>query len=310
MVFGKPRPATEEDIARVIQGYVHAALYLEKAGFDGIELHAAHGYLISQFLSRTTNLRTDKYGVQSTENRLRFIKEICSAIKGKVSPNFIVGAKLNSVEFENGGITVQEAYEVCVCLQEMGLDYVQLSGGTFENLGLSWEKESTRRREAYFLEWVERVMQAFDSPDRKLAVFLSGGLRSVGNMVRALDVADGVSLARPAILEPLLAHDILAGRVLGAIQPVPELEASDPKVLFVAQTQIKQISEGKDPFDSSDKEAVEHFNMDMGMWFQKKAADGGKHEVSEVIDYTGKTNPYGTRRQQHLEPEGLHNGAM
>jgi 2,4-dienoyl-CoA reductase-like NADH-dependent reductase (Old Yellow Enzyme family) len=105
---------------------------------------------MSQFLSRTTNLRTDEYGVQTVGNRLRFLSDI-QAIKSRVSPNFTVAAKLNSVEFQEGGVTAEEARAVVENLEKMGLDYVQLSGGTYENMGLEWERDSTKLREGFFL---------------------------------------------------------------------------------------------------------------------------------------------------------------
>ncbi|KEY71677.1 hypothetical protein S7711_02912 [Stachybotrys chartarum IBT 7711] len=297
MVYGKPRPATKDDIARVIEGFAHAAKYLEKSGFDGIELHGAHGYLISQFLSRKTNLRTDEYGLQSTENRLRFVTQVCDAIISQVSSDFIVGIKLNSVEFQNGGITAEDAREVCIALEEVGIDYVQLSGGNYEDFGLRWDKQSTYLREAYFLEFVQVIMEGFGSANRKIKVFLSGGLRSVGNMVGALDLVDAIVLGRPAAQEPRLADDILSGRVLGAIRPVTPVEHETTLGMMIARTHIVQISMGEDPLDTGDGKAVEQFGKDMGVWMQQKMADGDKLEVADVVQYTGETTPYGTRRQ-------------
>ncbi|KXH61062.1 NADH oxidase [Colletotrichum salicis] len=112
MEFAPPREAAKQDIARFIDGFAHAAAYLEKAGFDGIQLHAAHGYLLAQFLSRTTNRRTDEYGPQTLENRTRLIAEIGKAVKQRTWPGFILSAKTNSVEFQEGGVTSDEAREM------------------------------------------------------------------------------------------------------------------------------------------------------------------------------------------------------
>lgn len=289
--FAKPHAATKDEIAQIVQGFVHAAGYLEKAGFDGIELHAAHGYLISQFLSRTTNLRTDEYGVQNTENRLRFISDIVHAIKARVSSSFIISAKLNSVEFQDGGVTPQEAQEVCRLLEKLGLDYVELSGGTYENLGLKWEKESTRKREAYFLEFASSIAEAM-GPDSKMRLFIAGGLRSVGAMVGALNVVDGVSLSRPAAAEPDLAQLILEGKVPGALRSVEGFENDVMKELMVAQSQINQMARGLRPMNHSDAETMETFGKNLGEFFQLKMAEGDKLVVEGAVEYSGKLELY------------------
>ncbi|CAG9950944.1 unnamed protein product [Clonostachys rosea f. rosea IK726] len=144
--FGKPHAATRAEMKKIVDEFAYAAEYLEKAGFDGIELHGAHGYLIAQFLSRTTNKRTDEYGVQTTENRMRFLSDIVRGVKARVSPN-------SSVEFQEGGVTPDEAREVCETLEKLGLDFVELSGGTYEELGLKFERESTKIREGFFLKF-------------------------------------------------------------------------------------------------------------------------------------------------------------
>ncbi|RSL50895.1 hypothetical protein CEP53_008637 [Fusarium sp. AF-6] len=133
--FAIPYAASKEEISRIVEGFAYAAEYLYKAGFDGIELHAAHGFLLSQFLSRTTNKRTDEYGVQTLGDRLRLISEIVQAIKVRVPSTFMVAAKLNSVEFQEGGVTPEDSKELCRKLEELGLDFVELSGETFENFG-------------------------------------------------------------------------------------------------------------------------------------------------------------------------------
>lgn len=148
MSFGKPRAATEEDIAAIIDGFAHAAEYLEKAGFDGMQLHGAHGYLLSQFLSPSTNLRTDKYG-GNLQNRMRLVLEVRDEIARRVSKDFIVGIKINSVEFQEKGFQPDEARELCRALEEHKFDFVELSGGTYENFPLMGAKRpSTLDREA------------------------------------------------------------------------------------------------------------------------------------------------------------------
>jgi 2,4-dienoyl-CoA reductase-like NADH-dependent reductase (Old Yellow Enzyme family) len=133
MQFAKPHAATEDEIEHITDAIAHAAEYLEKAGFDGIELHGAHGYLLAQFLSPTTNRRTDKYG-GSLENRMRIILEIAEECRKRVKPSFIVGIKINSVEFQDKGFTPEEAQKLCKALEGARFDYVELSGGTYESL--------------------------------------------------------------------------------------------------------------------------------------------------------------------------------
>jgi 2,4-dienoyl-CoA reductase-like NADH-dependent reductase (Old Yellow Enzyme family) len=292
LTFGKPHAATKDEIERIADNFAHAAEYLEKAGFDGIELHAAHGYLISQFLSRTTNLRTDEYGVQSVENRLRFLSDIVRAVKSRVSSNFIVAAKLNSVEFQDGGVTADEAREVVESLERMGLDFVELSGGTYEELGLKWERNSSKIREGFFIKFAKAISEALGE-GRKIKMYIAGGMRSAGAMVDALNVVDGVSLSRPAAWEPRLASDILEGRVTGSLKPVEGLAEDLSIGLAGAGAQIWQIARGKEPLQLNDPATLAHLQQDVGAWMQKTMADADKMEFSKPVEYTGPEIAYG-----------------
>ncbi|EXM13487.1 hypothetical protein FOTG_18061 [Fusarium oxysporum f. sp. vasinfectum 25433] len=293
MTFGKPHAATKEEIAQVIEGFAHAAEYLEKAGFDGIQIHAAHGYLLSQFLSRTTNKRTDEYGTQTTENRLRLVSEITTAVKARVSPSFIVSSKINSIEFQDGGVTPDEARELCERLEALGCDFVELSGGTYERMALMWENETMRKREGFFLEWAETITKALD-PAHKMRFYLSGGLRTVGAMVDALKVVDGVCIGRPAAAEPRLVSDIIEGRVKGAIRPVEIAETDLGVSMGVAGAHLVQIAKEFEPFDASNPEAMQSFSADMGQWYEKLVQDGDKNEFISPIQFSGAQEPYGT----------------
>lgn len=289
MTFGKPHAATKDEIEQIADEFAHTSEYLEKAGFDGIELHAAHGYLISQFLSRSTNLRTDEYGVQTVENRLRFLSDIVRAVKARVSSKFIVAAKLNSVEFQEGGVTAEEAQAVVESLEGMGLDYVQLSGGTYENLGMEWERDSTKIREGFFLKFARAISAALGK-DRKIKMYLAGGLRSVEGMVDALDAVDGVAIGRPAAMEPRLAHDILEGKVPGAIKPLDGIEGDFWLNLIAAGAQIWQIARGKEPFTLNTDATVAQLQQDVGVW-QQKMMQG--IEQSRPVVFTGPETSYG-----------------
>ncbi|KAK7408703.1 hypothetical protein QQX98_009119 [Neonectria punicea] len=295
MTFGKPHAATKAEIARVVEGFAHAAEYLSKAGFDGIELHAAHGYLISQFLSRTTNKRTDEYGPQTMENRLRLVTEIARAIKARVPASFIVSAKLNSVEFQDGGVTPADARELCETLDKHGFDFVELSGGTYENLGMTYDKESTKRREGFFIEWAETVTRSL-SADRKMKTYIVGGLRTVGAMVKALGAVDGIAVGRPAAAEPRLADDIISGRVRGALKPVEAIETDFGMGMGAAQSQIVQVGRGREPMRLGDAEVVATFVKDMGAWYQQVVQDAEKMEFVRAVEYSGPLAEYGSAK--------------
>jgi 2,4-dienoyl-CoA reductase-like NADH-dependent reductase (Old Yellow Enzyme family) len=291
--FSKPRAANLTDIARITAGFTHAAQYLERAGFDGINLHAAHGYLLAQFLSPRTNKRTDAYGGNIT-NRARLIVEITQEIRRVVSPGFIVSAKLNSTDFQDDGFQPSEAAELISSLQEVGMDFVELSGGTYERMGLEWTKESTRKREAFFLEFAEMIVPALGA-QRKTKIFITGGLRSVGAMVKALEVVDGIGLGRPAAQEPRLAADILSGKLRGSIRPLPPFDNSSGLGIQVAGVQIRQIANGMEPFDLSDERAIADFRASVKAW-ETEAKDSDGFEGTERIGHaawTGGSRPYG-----------------
>ncbi|OHW92128.1 NADH oxidase [Colletotrichum incanum] len=146
----EPHAATAEEIRQLMDSFVHSAVYLERAGVDGVQLHSAHDYLMAQFLSQTTNKRTDTYG-GSLRNRARFITDIADAIRVRT------GARINSVEFEESEVTVEEATELCQLLEKHKFDFVELSGGTYEQTAWHHRRKSTRAREAFFLEFAEKI---------------------------------------------------------------------------------------------------------------------------------------------------------
>jgi 2,4-dienoyl-CoA reductase-like NADH-dependent reductase (Old Yellow Enzyme family) len=185
--------------------------------------------------------------------------EICQEIRRRVQPSFILSIKLNSTDFQEDGFKPAEARELVRVLQDdIGLDFVELSGGTYEHLGLQWTKDSTREREAFFLEFAEMIVPVLGKEEeRKTKVFITGGLRSVGAMVKALRVVDGVGLGRPATQEPDLARDILQWKVSGAVKPKEPFDNRSGLGMLAAGMQIRMLSEGKEPFDLSDREDVE-----------------------------------------------------
>lgn len=267
MTFAQPRPATEADIQNVIEGFAHAAEYLEKAGWDGVELHAAHGYLLAQFLSPTTNHRTDKYG-GPLENRSRLILDIAGEIRRRTNPGFIIGIKLNSVEFQDKGFNTDEARQLCQMLEANKFDFVELSGGTYEKLAFEHQRESTKQREAFFLEFAELITPALT----QTKTYITGGLRTAGAMAQALDIVDGVGLARPACQEPFLPRDILSGAVKGAI--VQRIDQNDFGLTNTAAgTQMLQIGNDYAPIDLSQPDNERAFTTDMAAWVTEMAED-------------------------------------
>lgn len=276
MTFEKPHAASSEEISRVIEGFAHAAEYLHKAGYDGIELHGAHGYLLAQFLAPTTNKRTDKYG-GSLENRARLIMEIAQEIRKRVPADFIVGIKINSVEFQDKGFNPEEAKQLCVLLEENRFDFVELSGGTYESLAFNHKRESTKKREAFFLEFAELITPAL----KKTKTYITGGFKTVSAMVKALDTVDGIGLARPVCQEPRLAADILAGKIKGAIKQ--RLDDNNFGLTNVAAgSQIRMVGKDQEPIDLSKEENEKAFMHDMGDWSDKMAHDSGMYSFGYV----------------------------
>jgi 2,4-dienoyl-CoA reductase-like NADH-dependent reductase (Old Yellow Enzyme family) len=285
MHFAKPHAASQDEINSIIDGFAHAAEYLEKAGYDGIQLHGAHGYLISQFLSSSTNKRTDKYG-GSLENRFRIIIEIVDECRKRVTKDFVIGIKINSVEFQDKGFTPKEAQALCKALEQTRFDYVELSGGTYESLAFAHKRESTKRREAFFLEFADEIVK----PLSKTKTYVTGGFKTVGAMVKALQTVDGVGLGRPAAQEFHLPRDILDGKVTGAIRSKLD-ENNFGLTNIAAGTQIRQVGKDQKPIDLSDEKSVELFMKDMQAWGEKLANDKELKEYG-YIDLSGPSTPF------------------
>uniref|UniRef100_A0A7I4YCI7 Oxidored_FMN domain-containing protein n=1 Tax=Haemonchus contortus TaxID=6289 RepID=A0A7I4YCI7_HAECO len=216
MGFGKPVALTEAQVkTEVVDRFAYAAKLAYDQGFDGVQLHAAHGYLLSQFMSPSTNKRTDKYG-GSVENRTRVLREIYQAIRSEidVSTGFLIGIKTNSVEFQDGGLDLEDAVAICAMIEKVGFDFVELSGGTIERLGFQHMRDSTRKREAFFLEFAEKIRPAL----KDTVVYVTGGFRTAPAMVKAImdGSTDGIGLGRPITSEPDLPAKILRGECYSA----------------------------------------------------------------------------------------------
>lgn len=209
MSFAKPKALTLDGIKKVIEEFAFAAVECKKAGFDGIQLHSAHGYLLAQFLAESTNKRTDQYG-GNLENRSRIIFEIIDEIKKRVNDSsFILSMKLNSVEFQTGGFDTKECAELCKNLEAAGLDFIELSGGTYESL--AFKRQSSAAREAFFLDFAEVIRPAL----KKTIIYVTGGFRTGKVMVDAVKEGstDGIGLARPVCAETTICRDLISNKV-------------------------------------------------------------------------------------------------
>ncbi|MQB34279.1 NADH:flavin oxidoreductase/NADH oxidase family protein [Rhizobium rhizogenes] len=246
-MFPIPRAMTERDIQEVIARFVETAAIAEEAGFTGVEIHAAHGYLLSQFLSPLTNRRTDKWG-GSLRNRARILVEIVRDVRDNVSPGFCVAVKLNSADFQRGGFGESDAIEVVRQLNELGVDLVEISGGSYESPAMQGhtQDERTLAREAYFLEFAREIVAAARMP-----VMLTGGIRrkSVAEYV----LADGIAMigmATALALRPDLPNawrrgeeaTVEAPHVSWKSKPLASLA-----IQSVVKTQMRRLSQGKAP---------------------------------------------------------------
>ena len=201
--FARPRPMDQSDIEQVIERFITSARLVKEAGFTGVQIHCAHGYLLSQFLSPKINQRQDQWG-GSLENRARIIRRIIVGVRAAVGADFPIGVKLNSADFQKGGFSLEDCITVASWLGEDGVDLLEISGGTYEQLSLigvepTDVRESTRKREAYFIEYAERIKQSAQIP-----VMITGGFRSRDVMERAIESGevDVIGLARPLCTEP------------------------------------------------------------------------------------------------------------
>jgi 2,4-dienoyl-CoA reductase-like NADH-dependent reductase (Old Yellow Enzyme family) len=199
--FPVPKPMTEEDISDIQRRFVRTAQLAEAAGFSGVQVHAAHGYLLSQFLSPLANLRQDKWG-GSIENRARLLIDIVREIRGIVAPDFVVSIKLNSADFQRGGFSSEDAQKVVTMLNECRVDMIELSGGSFEAPAMQGQARDGRTlaREAYFLEFANDIQKI-----SKVPLMLTGGIRRIDVAQHVIDSGvEMVGIATALAIDPKL----------------------------------------------------------------------------------------------------------
>ncbi|KAL6860232.1 hypothetical protein ACO1O0_004258 [Amphichorda felina] len=203
-LFGTPREMTSEDINLVIAQFARSARVVAEAGFAGVELHAAHGYLLAQFMSKKTNLRQDEWG-GDPERRVRIVVEIIRRMREATPKSFAIGIKLNSADHQNDQ-DMEETMTQVKAIVEEGVDFVEISGGTWEDPQMMADTPApsarTQAREAFFLTFAKAVRSRF--PDAHLMV--TGGFRSRGGMTEAVQegACDLIGLGRPSVMDPAL----------------------------------------------------------------------------------------------------------
>ena len=202
-LFGVPKAMDEQDIAELIERFASSAQLAEQAGFDGVQIHAAHGYLLSQFLSPLTNQRSDRWG-GSLENRARLLVEVIRAVRARVSPRFAVAVKLNSADFQRGGFNDADALAVLQLLNELPVDLVELSGGSYESPAMQGRTADGRTlaREAYFLEFAAKL-----AGKARMPLMTTGGIR------------------RRAVAEEVLNQGVAVVGMATALTVIPDLPA-------------------------------------------------------------------------------------
>jgi len=216
--FGQPVALTENEIDDIIRRFGVCAAAVKEAGFTGVQIHAAHGYLLSQFLSPRSNQRDDQYG-GDLANRARMLLAVVDAIRGAVGPDFPVAVKLNSADFQKGGFAFEESLQVAQWLQDHGIDLIEISGGTYEQpklLGISGLEEeeeqnvaqSTLMREAYFVDFAVAMGDKV-----KVPLMVTGGFRRREVMQQAVDTgsADVIGIGRPMCVMTDAPKQLLSG---------------------------------------------------------------------------------------------------
>jgi len=208
-MFTDARALTEDEIRGLIRRFAETALAAQGAGFDGVQVHAAHGYLVAQFLSPLTNLREDAWG-GPLENRARFLLEIIRAIRDRVNDDFIVGVKLNSADFQKGGFDIADSEQVVDWLNAEAVDFVEISGGSYESSAMMGNSEdgrvesSTEKRELFFFDFAKRISETANMP-----LMVTGGVTKRETAEMALNEAgvDMVGIGRAFAYNPHLIAD-------------------------------------------------------------------------------------------------------
>ena len=240
-----PREMSDADIEQTIVRFVDTARLAEQAGFTGVQIHAAHGYLVSQFLSPLTNRRTDRWG-GTLENRARLLLEIVRRVRDVVAPTFCVAVKLNSADFQRGGFDADDAAAVVGMLNGMPVDLVELSGGSYEAPAMQGQTRDGRTlaREAYFLQFAADIAKVARMP-----VMTTGGIvrREVAEQVLAQGVAM-TGIASALAMDPALPSRWRRGEIVDGSGPhvtIQDKTMSAMATMSIIRRQLQRLGDGK-----------------------------------------------------------------
>lgn len=242
--FNSPREMTLSEVQDTIQRFINTALIAKKAGFTGVQIHGAHGYLVNQFLSAHDNRRSDQYG-GSLENRMRFLVEIYQGMRKNLGQDYPIGLKINSTDFKTDGFSEADSLAVIKKMDSLGIDLVEISGGNYENPKMMGDGD------VYFLDYASKISQLVSVP-----IAVIGGFRKVESMIEAVSTTDVsmIGVARPLVIEPDLPNQIQTGTYQAA--SLPRLTTGvgflDKKVGSLAamsyySQQMKRMGEGLAP---------------------------------------------------------------
>ena len=248
-LFSTPRALTTSEVEELVQKFVTSAKVAKEAGFSGVQIHAAHGYLISQFLSPHDNRRTDKYG-GSLENRMRFLKEIYLGMREELGKDFTIGIKINSTDFKEDGLTEEDSLKTIIELANLGLDFVEISGGTYERPAMMGAT-SKSTNQVFFAEYSKKLKQKI-----KIPVVVTGGIRSINAMNTLLNdnTTDFIGIARPLTIDPNIPNKIKQGtytivettRVSTGVKKLDRIFGSLLGIVYY-QVLMQNIAKGKEP---------------------------------------------------------------
>lgn len=248
-LFSTPRVLTTSEVEELVQKFVTSAKVAKEAGFSGVQIHAAHGYLISQFLSPHDNRRTDKYG-GSLENRMRFLKEIYLGMREELGRDFPIGIKINSTDFKEDGLTEEDSLKTIIELANLGLDFVEISGGTYERPAMMGAT-SKSTNQVFFAEYSKKLKQKIEIP-----VVVTGGIRSINAMNTLLNdnTTDFIGIARPLTIDPNIPNKIKQGtytivettRVSTGVKKLDKIFGSLLGIVYY-QVLMQNIAKGKEP---------------------------------------------------------------
>ena len=250
-LFETPKAMTEDEIHDVITRFVDTALQAQRAGFDGVEIHAAHGYLLSQFLSPLTNKRKDEWG-GSIQNRSRLLINIVSRIKEACGEQFILSVKLNSADFQRGGFDIDDASFVINELARFNLDFIELSGGSYEAPAMQGKSgdDRTLAREAYFLEFAQKLVSESSTP-----LMVTGGVKRLAVAQSVLEA--GMSLvglaSALAYCPDLIERWNKEPKYIGQIPSVSwrDKTLSGLANMALVKRQLRRLGAGKPPFKNA-----------------------------------------------------------